>query len=401
MKRFILLVLFSLPLMATAQEAISIFGYFESQFMGAKISDEFVQLQSNKLRLDLEGQIGESVKFGANFNYITYHGKTEWPVLDLLPEAAQSEAVLLEFFGIEMNPYVLPFVNRQYLDNAYIKLAFTGMDITVGKQQLSFGSGYAWNPTDIFNTKDLMDPAYEQPGHNGIRLDWPLSNLATFTAVYSPQDNWTSSTKMLQLKATLGRFDCTIIGAETMWQPHDYTQITLDLLAPGFVQIQDECRMIGFNMAGELFGLGVWGEFAMHYMDNSDDYEDLLIGMDYTFENGSYVIAEYFRSGIGIADKEDYSLNDWMRFLAAEQKTLARDQIYAMALFSVTDFMRLGLSAIAVLSDGSAALLPTMNWTLLENVEITAYGNIYLGEDDALYHSGMGNGGLVRARVYF
>ena len=31
----------------------------------------------------------------------------------------------------------------------------------MGKQQISLGTGYVWNPTDVFNIKELFDPTYE------------------------------------------------------------------------------------------------------------------------------------------------------------------------------------------------------------------------------------------------
>jgi len=401
MRRLGVILVLCLHFAAHAQETVALSGYFEPQLMGAMINHGFIQLQSNKLRVDLEGRVTDQVTFGANFNAVTYHGQTQWPVLDLLPERVREEAVSMTVLGLAVDPYVLPFENRIYLDNAYIKIALARVDLTIGRQQLSFGTGYAWNPTDIFNAKDMMDPAYEQPGHNGIRLDWPLSNSMTVTAVYAPEARWKQSTKLLQLKATVGRFDLAVIGTESAWRPHDYTRLSMNPFLPGFVQLEDRRRMAGINLAGELLGLGVWAEGAHQQMTLAKSYNDWLFGMDYTFDGGQYVMAEYFYSGQGHSDKHRYKLNDWMRFLAAEQKTMAREQLYVMAQFPVGDLMTAGIAALAVLSDGSAALMPSLNWSVLENAELTVYGNLYLGSDLALYNPNLGNGGLMRLRVYF
>ena len=400
MRRRMFFLLFLLPLGLVAQEKATLFGYVESQFMAARIAGTTAQLFSNKLRLDLSGQLG-SVDYGANINFITYHGQTTWPLLDLLPSSVRGQAVSLDLMGQEIDFYQLPFEDRQELDNAFIRLSLAGLDLTLGKQQLSFGTGYAWNPTDLFNTKDLMDPAYEQPGHAALRVDWPLSSRTLLTAVCAPENEWEASTKLVRLKTTLGRFDVAVLAAAAAWQPRDYTQFNGDLLAPDFVVVQDRRKMVGVNLAGELLGLGVWAEAVAHRMDVAEDYEDWLLGLDYTFPGGTYVMAEAYRSGLGRARSTDYTLNDWMRFLAGEQKAMARDQLYALALFPAGDFVKWGVSAIAVLSDGSAALLPTLQWSAGENLEITAYGNVYLGGANDAYHANLGNGGLVRARVYF
>ena len=91
------------------QKRVDIFGYFESQFMGAEVQRSFIQLYSNKLRVDLESRPAENIKFGANFDYITYHGKTRWYILDYLPENITT--VVPE---IARPFYVLAFDNRHW-----------------------------------------------------------------------------------------------------------------------------------------------------------------------------------------------------------------------------------------------------------------------------------------------
>ena len=72
--------------MPAASQQVEIFGYFEPQLMGAKIGDEFYQLSSNKLRVDLQLRASDHVFFGANFDYITYHGKTDWDMKLFMPK---------------------------------------------------------------------------------------------------------------------------------------------------------------------------------------------------------------------------------------------------------------------------------------------------------------------------
>jgi len=56
----------------------------------------------------------------------------------------------------------------------------------VGEQQISLGTGYAWNPTNIFNVKDLPDPTYEQPGHTALRADLPVGERGEAVLIYAP-----------------------------------------------------------------------------------------------------------------------------------------------------------------------------------------------------------------------
>jgi len=396
MKKWIsawLCMLFSLsPLIA--QDGVEIFGYFESQIMGTKLNNDFIQLYSNKLRLDLKSNLSKNITFAANFNYITYHGKTNWNILDFLPPDAVAEVPP----GMEAF-YVLPFENRHFLDNAYIKLSFKQFDLTVGKQQISLGTGYVWNPLDVFNIKDVLDPTYEQPGHNAIRLDVPLGSMSTVTTLFSPEDNWENSAKLLQFKGQISHFDFSLNAIEKTWCFHDYKQFDFDSM--NFLEMPERRRLLGASTAGELFGLGVWAEYAYNWMKISENFYELVVGTDYTFDFQTYLMIEYYRNTLGKTDYTQYNLNDCMRLLTTEQKAISRDQIYLFIQHPATDLLNIGLSTIYGLSDNSFALIPTLNYSLSDNVEIFAYLNLNFGSEGKVFSRKMGNGGLIRVRVYF
>jgi len=376
------------------QYETDLFGYFEPQYLGAVIQGDYIQLQSNKLRIDLEASAFDRVSFGANFDFITYHGKTHWNILDYLPENVTS-VIPPEYHDF----YVLPFENQIFLDNAYLKFALKYADITVGRQQISLGTGYVWNPTDLFNTKDVLDPTYEQPGHNAIRLEIPIGSRYGFTALYAVDDEWKNSDKLLQFKGGVSRFDFSVIAVEKIWTFHDYTQFVP--ATSFYLALPEKRHMLGASIAGELFGLGIWGEYAYNRMENTKDFYEMIAGIDYTFDFQTYFLIEYYRNTLGKVDHNDYTFNDWMQFMAAEQKSICRDQIYGIVQHPVTDLIYLGLSGIYCISDNSFALVPMLNSSVTNNVELLLYLNFYLGKDETFYASNLGNGGMIRARIYF
>jgi len=396
MKRliFVLAILLIFLSSLAAQDKVEIFGYFESQIMGVGLESQFLQLFSNKLRVDLKSTVSDNITFAANFDYITYHGKTKWDILDFLsPEVVSEVPDGMESF------YVLPFSDRHFLDNAYIKIAFKHFDLTVGKQQISLGTGYVWNPMDVFNVKDYLDPTYEQPGYNAIRLDVALGSSYTATALFSPDDTWRNSAKLLQLKGRISHFDYSFIAIEKVWRFHDYTQFDYENM--NFLELPERRQLLGASTAGELLGLGVWAEYAYNWMEDTKDFYELVVGTDYTFDFQTYVMLEYYRNTLGKTDYEDYNLNDWMRMLAFEQKAISRDQVYVFIQHPATDLLNIGLSSIYSISDNSLALVPTLNYSFSDNVEIFAYLNFNFGQEGKVFAKSMGNGGLIRARVYF
>jgi hypothetical protein len=59
------------------------------------------------------------------------------------------------------------------MDRALIKLYFGSFDLIFGKQQIAWGTGYAFNPTDTWNIKDPLNP-------NGAKIGVLAANLNFF-----------------------------------------------------------------------------------------------------------------------------------------------------------------------------------------------------------------------------
>lgn len=289
--------------------------------------------------------------------------------------------------------------DRVFLDNAYMKLTFQYADVTLGRQQISLGTGYTWNPTDLFDTKDILDPTYEQPGHNAIRFDIATSTRSTLTAIYSPDEEWENSTKLIKYKFPLGHFDISTTFIDRYWTFTDYTTFSSSIF---------KRQMLGGDFAGELLGLGVWAEFGYNKLDlkdsdglDFDNFSETVVGIDYTFRSGLYVMSEYYRNTLVPTDWQDYTLNNWMWYFSAKTKTISRDQLLIMAQYPVTDLITVGCMAITSLSDNSSAIVPTLNYPIFEDVEMIFYGNFYIGSEGKSFSSNLGNGGMLRFKVYF
>ncbi len=425
-KLIIILILCFFSAVSWSQE-IEIFGYFESQLMGANINNEFMQLASNKLRVDMQLQASGNVSFGANFDYITYHGKTKWNILEFLPESVTAEAPTLNYLGYEINPYILPYENRNFLDNAFVKLSFKFADFTVGKQQLSMGTGYVWNPTDVFNKKDVIDPTYEQPGHNAVRVDLPIKNDFGLTAIYAPTEDWKNTDVLLKLKGHLLHFDFSLLAIQKNWSFTDSR--IFDPIGLDFFKVNTKRQILGADFAGELFGVGVWGEYTYNEVKTKEnekikydeafsvlglmsqypyqpmnvpqEYYELVLGMDYTFDFQTYIMCEFYRNTSAKQDHQKYNFNNWMHYFLAEKKSIAQDQVYFFVQHPLTDLINIGSSYIFSISDNSSAIIPMLTYNVFENVDLSVFGNIYLGKEKTAYASNLGNGGMARMRVYF
>jgi len=376
-----------LLLVTVGKGEVSIYGYFEPQLSATFLEDEFLHLSSNKLRIDLKSYLSEDIIFTGNFNYINYNGKKVWDLLDFLPE----ELVV----GIpeeSRHRYLLKYEDEGKLDNAYLRFYSKYFTLTLGKQQISVGSGYAWNPTDLFNLKDIINPTYEQPGVNGLRMDIGLSADHTIQMFYSPEDEWRSSGKLLRFLGRLSHFDYAFCFGEIKEEFTDYTT---------FVSDKEKKEMLGFDLNEEILGLGCWSENSYNFMENSKDYWENLLGIDYTFISGWYLMVEFYHNERGKIDYHKYSLNDWMSYLYAETKTLAQDQLYFYTYYPLTDLLTIGGSSVWSISDESLSFIPTLEYSMKNNLTLTFFGSIYTGKEGVMYSKDLGQGGMLRLRAYF
>ena len=384
---FSLMIIFLSAPAGYAQVA-EIYGYFEPQYNGIYFDDDYYQFQSNKLRVDLKSTAFANTELGADVIFLLYHGKTDWNILDFLPEPISST------IPPELRPlFALSYQDTFYLDNVYARFAVNRFALTLGKQQISLGTGYSANPTDIFNTKDALDPTYEQPGHNGIRMDLLLTHRLSVMALFAPIEfDFENSGKFLRLKLGLGHYDLSLLASESHYATTDFYT---------FQTKEQRRRMVGADIVGELLGMGLWAEGMYSFLEEDDDFHEYIVGTDYTFENGLYTMLEYHHNALAKSNHEAYDLNDWMRFFVGETKTIPRDQVYGLLSYPLTDVINIGTSAVVGISEWSAAIVPMIQYSLFNNVELTLMGNIYVGEEGTTYSSTLGNGGFLRANVYF
>ena len=393
MRNFRILYLFlllgaGLPSLLFSQAEI--FGYYESEVDGARIGGTDYSFGYNKLRVDLQAFPAPEVTVGANVNIRRYHGKTDWNVFDFLPDSLWQP-----LFG-DTATMIITLRDTLYLDNVYLKARFKHFDLTVGKQQLSLGTGYAWNPTDIFNIKDLMDPTYEQTGVTAIRAEVPLGDRFGLDLIYAPEETWDLSSKMVQGKVGLGSFDFTANYAEytgaNLWWRRNKTYSTIP---------PDEItyKKYGGSIVGQIWELGLWAEGSFEIGDYPVLFHEYLLGIDHTFDFQTYMMVEYFHNAGGVKSGK-LSFSDYLVTLSGQTHSLMQDYVFVLANHPISDVLSAGVMGIANLNDESFAINPLLDWNAFENVHVSLFISYAVGDDDSEF-------GLqewawrLRVRAYF
>jgi len=392
--RFISLVfIISIPVMLYAQQ-VDVLGYYEPEYFGVIFSEGSASTFSNKLRVDLQSDHYDNVHFAANFDFIKYYGLKNWNLLYFVPDDIANKVDPSYYYF-----FTFSYADTIFLDNVYARFSLPRFDLTLGRQQISLGTGYVWNPTDLFNYKSVIDPTYEQPGHDAIRVDLPLIDNLDIMTLYGPDKDWDSSAKLARLKGRLGHFELSAIYIDKIEQTRVLSQEGTSYYS---YDVNDVRRQLfGGDFVGELLGLGTWGEFGYNRIAGESNFSEAVLGLDYTLDNGTYILGEYYHNERAKSDYRDLDLNDWIRYIAADIKTITRDNLYLYADYPLTDLIHINNSIVGSLNDYSVALIPGANYSFQENIELQLFINLNLGEDLKSYTNEQGQGGILRIRIYF
>ena len=385
-------ILVFLPVFAFAQ--VEFLEYIETEYDRMNFDNQAYNFGYTKLRLDFESGRND-VLIAGNINIQKYFGKTTWNMLDFLPNEMWESA-----FNPPGTPdsslisdYPLAISDTLYLDNLYARLSFSKADITVGQQPLSLGSGYAWNPLDIFNSKDIMDPTYDQPGVMAFRIEIPFGDRNTFDAILAPAESWELAKKMVGLKSGVGRFDISMHWAQAnrlipYWRIVDYPDTNTHYKTMDY---------LGITTVGQIGDVGLWFEGVQTM--GKWEHNEFVFGSDYTFSTGTFFMVEYLYNTLG-AEKNSTQFVNYMNYLMGETHSLNQNYSFFMIRHSMTDFISLGLFGIANLDDKSIILNPTVDWDIKEDVLLSLYYSQSIGEKDTEF--GLQDSAIrLRIRAHF
>jgi hypothetical protein len=368
------------PSTLTAQTTARLTGYWEHQFSVRYTGDDWAQLDYDRFRADIAARAGRSTSASAALVWQLYRGNTLISLSNALPDyipVPDSAVVELE--------------DRQFLNHAYITIKPRPFEITVGKQYLAWGAAWAFNPTELFRPKDLLEPTYEREGVGALSIKLPFGPLSNIQVAYIPEGGIETSAKVLRVRHHLAGFDISALVAEIHERP---APTGIDLLELPL----EQRHTIGGDITGELFGLGIWAEGT--WSDRANErWVEATVGGNYTLPDRTLIMVEGYYNGRG-EWSDSYSIRQWLARLSGDGRTLGKGTVYGMVSRPLGDLWTVAASAITNLRDGSVAIVPAITYAFAENVDLVTNLLFSIGSDGTEYGSGS-HGGFVRGRVYF
>ena len=382
------IIITSLLLLNIQALAIDLTGYYENTLM-PEYSDRAEErlIDASKLRLEFAtGGADNELEFKGNVNFIAYHSDITIDVSPYLPEAiADSLEVQKDTVEIHFDR------SRIFLDNAYLTWRFWSMRLRAGRQQLTWGPAYSFNPTDLFHRKEMLDPTYEKEGVTALRVDYRWGVGGQLAAIMAPAERFNQAGYALRTATHIGAIGYDV--ALTLHQVEDATSLDPDSLEP----VYQRRRAVGMDFSGGLLGLGFWFEGNYNEMETESDFIRFITGFDYTLENGLYMIFEGLYDGRAGAEKP-YGVKDWLENIYFAEP-VSRYRFMAGLRKDLTDLTTGSIYYFGGM-DGTFVLNPRLDASIAQNADLTLFGAATFGDKDGQFPPG-NYAVTARVTVYF
>ena len=270
-----------------------------------------------------------------------------------------------------------------YLDRAAAKISFSRADLTVGRQAITFGQAYFWNPLDVFSpfSPDQFDRDYKA-GVDAVRLDVPWGDFSGLSLVYAAgrrrdlaggsanndfaDVDWYGSALLARARTNFHDWDLTAQGGKIYggWQ-------------------------IGAGFSGDVSGLSFRGEAAYFWSQEDapapagvggnllEDYFTGVIGLGKRFESSLEFSVEYLFNGLDGDNNQTLGL---YRTALGLTRNWSRHLIGLLVQYELTPLVRCQGLVIQSLTDSSTLIQPIFTISAGDNSELIFGAAIALGD---------------------
>ncbi len=321
------------------------------------------------------------------------------PVLDTLYHHVLGFVMANASSGISVDEDVMYssyLLNDKFsINKALIKIFTAPADIYIGKQQIGWGVGYAWNPTDVFNVKNALDPKASKSGLLSLRSEINLPKDGLLSAVLIPGHVLGNISFGARVLYPIAGFDVSLSAVRM------YNVDRRILGLPKKIQI-------GADITGDITSksIGIWAEGCFvnqvynGYGNFDSSYVQFVTGSNYTFGNGLFVMGEYYYNGKG-SSTGDYNLTDLIFLLSGDMAGLGKHYLFGGLTKKIyNDYVEMSLFGNANIVDKSGALIPSLNYDFSDDIHFTMGAMFFIGDSNDEFGA-IRNTSFIKAIVYF
>lgn len=270
---------------------------------------------------------------------------------------------------------------------AYLDLqSKRGTLLRVGRQKISWGSGFAWNPTNYIGAdKNRSDLEALTPGVDAINYELCWGNALVVLAL-KPQNRWSDWDRAAKYSFQINHSDISL----SAYQRDDNNAFGLDYATTlGNFTIYTEIA----SKTGTQWYIG---DNSRKQRDNSNRYLHGAIGLNGNFDHNWMVLLEYYHNQEGWNDRETEDYLSYFCLLSPEQKGLftgakaglfgqLRRNYLNMTIrkSEISDDLSLSANILYNIDDDSFLLSPQLEYQFSQNAFFKLTVNSFEGDQNS------------------
>ncbi len=246
----------------------------------------------------------------------------------------------------------------------YMKINSNIGTFTIGKTYLTFGQPELFNVLEWYKNFSLLDPTETKPGVNLISWDLGIGSYGKIGMFLGGDNKWDDVLGGVELIFGRESFEAGVV--------YQYKGDNQNVLG-------------GFFKADVVVAL--LGSYAYHANDiltksgssAYNDYHEATLGVDYSFQIGSRTLVvkqTFYFNSIGARDKEELRTT-----MLGDYYFRGGGYSYTSLMFTIDQFIQVGLDVIVNVFDGSGSALPRGVFQVANNLMLDISMGSYFGSN--------------------
>ena len=346
-------------------------GYAKYLFSSTKFPEINDRLYDHLLHLRLNTKYypTQNLTAAMELRFRTFYGESAYKIPNYR-ELIQTERDFVELdFFLWDTKYSIGYLE---IDRLYLDFVKNDLEVTLGRQRISWGTCWVWNPTDLFNPLNVLDFDYEErPATDAIRVQYYTGPVTKIEVSYKPAKDPYNQILAGLFSLNKWNYDFNFIGG-----------------------MKYKRWLAGFSWAGDILGAGFRGELLVSQKPDSAEtvvYQTPLqtislddktmasfaLSGDYTFPNSFYIHTEFLYNNIGVT-------NNTLLYQAVAGSlgllTAARWSIYQEFSYDITPLLRGSLFGIYNPNDDSYVIVPSLSYSVITNLDLYLISFFFEGD---------------------
>ena len=310
----------------------------------------------------------------------------------------ESDAFTYPQASLDLELFIPPFENNQIKSAAYIasnpatgqlnfkfkklyfKHKFDKLQLTVGRQPISWSFGSMLNPVDFTSGAMIMDEETGSKFQNAIEAYYPINWNSSLAVIAAFPNSFKDVKWGIRGRTTLEGYDLTLNYVREADADNNGLDASVD-------------QRMGFSAKGDLGPFGVYGAIGYNFKDiNTGDFS-FLAGGDYSyfFESGSriYFQLEY----LFLKEKRLSSLLGGLALLDSNLDTVSNvNLLLTRTSYDINEFSAISLFTISSLDDYSTIFMPNYSNQISDSLTFNCSFAYFNGKENTLFGPGLVGG---------